>query len=200
MMDTDKQRNEQDDSINVIGDQKPGDVPYPDPYWSTPAQSAYFQVVKSITENGVVKSFQGAEETYTLEKCRDQRVVSLPKYWDTPMRKVDQWQFTAVRTVDAVGQDRSIVSISGRALNTWNIFRPRDGVLMSRNGFSIDFSVSHQVLHTVVTGRNFTGNLNRRAATADTITIIPFDIPNNVFEAFDSVTIRGHAEMYYGCP
>lgn len=200
-VDTAKKKEKEKEQSSITGILPDGfKVPYPDPYVSVPTQSARFVVLKTITDKGIIKTFEGKEDPHTLEKCYDPRMRNNPKYWDTPMRKVDNWTFTAVRTIDAAGNDRSTVFISGRAHNTWNIIRPRDGVLMTRNGFEMDFQIGNQVLLTVVTGKNFSGNLNRCGQSPDTLTIHPFDIPNPIFEAFDTVTIRGKAEAYYGCP
>jgi hypothetical protein len=182
----------------IVGDDKT-DAAYPEAYWSTPTQTAPFELVKSVSENGVIKSFRGATTPSTRETAYDPRLNGT-RYYATTTREVSNWQFTAVRTIDSLGRDLTTVTISGTALNSWNPFRPRDGILMSRNGFEVDFKTGPQVLHTHVTGSNFTGNLNRCSQPADTMSIPPFYIPNSVFEAMDNIVVRGKPEAYYGCP
>ncbi len=190
-------RTKVDDTVTGL---KIGDVPYPDAYWSTPTESALFAVVKSITQNGVIKNFVGGATPITRENAYDPRLNGRPKYYGTATREVYNWLFTAVRTIDTAGNDRTTVTINATAKNSWNPFRPRDGILMSRTGFEVDFQAGPQLLHTHVTGSNFTGNLNRCAQAPDNMAIPPFFIPNSVFEAMDNVVIRGKPEAYYGCP
>jgi hypothetical protein len=52
-------------------------------------------------------------------------------------RKYNNWAFTAVRTKDAVGRDRSTVNLSMLLQTFWNPIRPWDGVQMSNNGRNI---------------------------------------------------------------
>jgi hypothetical protein len=177
-----------------------GDIWYPDAYWSTPQDHARFKLSERQTVDGVVKEFNGGADVATREYMYDQRLVGNPKYYGTVTREINTWLFTAVRTKDGQGQDRSTVSISATAYNKWNPRVPRTNVVISRAGFDIVFRNGPQPLHTHYTEKNYTGNLNDCSSPSDTLTISGFIIPNSVFEAMNEITIQGRPEGYYGCP
>jgi hypothetical protein len=141
-----------------------------------------------------IKSYQSASPDL-MQYMNDAR---LPPYKGQAARRYSDWAFTAVRTVDEHGNDRSTVRMSTRLQTLWNPIRPWDGVWMSNYGRNIRFLKDAQILLTFNDHANARGG-SGTCGGADTLDERPFDIPNDVFEAMTHIAVEALPELFFAC-